>query len=184
MGLFSRFFGGKGKGNGRGSGKNETLVADVLEGVIERAGFDLSFEIDSNDENVNVEFSGDDEKILVDKDGLLLDSLQFFVKRVIQHQVPGERVDVNFDVDGFRERANQDLIALADKLKGIALEKRKSVYFRALPPKDRKVIHQHLAEDGRVKSRSIGDGLYKKIKIYPTNSKKEESGNKETVVSN
>ena len=59
-------------------------------------------------------------------------------------------------------------VELAEKLKGIALEKGKSVYFRALPPKDRKVIHQYLAEDGRVKSRSIGEGHFKKIKIYPT----------------
>ena len=47
------------------------------------------------------------------------------------------------------------------------MSKGKPVYFRALPPRDRKVVHQYLAEDGRVKSRSIGDGLYKKIKIFP-----------------
>ena len=57
---------------------------------------------------------------------------------------------------------------LADRLKGIVLSKSKPVYIRALPPKDRKVIHQYLAEDSRVKSRSVGEGHYKKIKIYPT----------------
>jgi spoIIIJ-associated protein len=60
---------------------------------------------------------------------------------------------------------------LADKLKGIAIDKGKSVYFRALPPKDRKLIHQYLAEDGRVKSRSVGEGHFKKIKIYPNREK-------------
>ena len=59
------------------------------------------------------------------------------------------------------------MITLAEKLKGIAVSKKKSVYFRALPPKERKIVHQYLADDDRVKSRSIGDGLYKKIKIYP-----------------
>ena len=56
---------------------------------------------------------------------------------------------------------------LAEKLKNRAIDQGKSVYLRALPPKDRKIIHQFLANDDRVKSRSVGDGLYKKIKIYP-----------------
>ena len=82
---------------------------------------------------------------------------------------------VNLECANFREQANEALIALAEKLKGIALSKGKSVYFRALPPKDRKVIHQYLAEDGRVKSRSIGEGHFKKIKIYP--AKSTDTGN-------
>ena len=70
---------------------------------------------------------------------------------------------------------------LADKLKGIALEKGKSVYFRALPPKDRKVIHQYLANDQRVKSRSIGDGLFKKIKIYPVKGQRNDVEDESSV---
>ena len=54
-----------------------------------------------------------------------------------------------------------------EKLKNVAVEKGKPVYFRALPPRDRKLIHQFLAEDGRVKSRSVGEGVFKKIKIFP-----------------
>jgi hypothetical protein len=33
------------------------------------------------------------------------------------------------------------------------------------------LIHQYLAEDGRVKSRSVGEGHFKKIKIYPNREK-------------
>jgi spoIIIJ-associated protein len=62
------------------------------------------------------------------------------------------------------------LIELAEKLKGIVIDKGRSVYVRALMPKDRKIVHQYLAGDERVKSKSIGDGLYKKIKIFPASS--------------
>jgi spoIIIJ-associated protein len=61
----------------------------------------------------------------------------------------------------------------------VAVERGKPVYFRALTPKDRKTVHQYLAQDGRVKSRSVGEGLYKKIKIYPNkgeDSVESESG--------
>lgn len=168
MSFLSKLFGGKKKA---GSEVGE-LVSATIEGLIEKAQFDLSFEIreetnDKGEPQITIEFSGDDEALLKDKEGQMIDSLQLFVKRVIQHHFPEDRSEVVIDCNGYREESNQQLIELAEKLKGIALEKGKSVYFRALPPKDRKIIHQHLAGDERVKSRSIGDGLYKKIKIYP-----------------
>jgi spoIIIJ-associated protein len=82
-------------------------------------------------------------------------------------------VNISFDCNGYREESSKALVDLADKLKEKALEGGRSVYLRALPPKDRKIVHQHLATDERVRSRSVGEGLYKKIKIYPV---KEEAG--------
>ena len=70
--------------------------------------------------------------------------------------------------------ANKSLVELAEKLRDRALEQGRSVYLRALHPKDRKVVHQYLASDERVRSRSVGDGLFKKIKIYPVKNSKAE----------
>ena len=168
-GFFSKLFGGKKK---TGGSEIETLVHDTVGGLLEKADFDLQFEIqmgtdDQNEPQMVIEFSGADEEILRDKEGQMIDAIQLFLKRMIQQQFPEDRTNVIIDCNGFREESNQALVELAEKLNGIALEKGKSVYFRALPPKDRKVIHQYLAADERVKSRSIGDGLFKKIKIYP-----------------
>jgi spoIIIJ-associated protein len=146
----------------------EGIVEVLLSEVITLSGWDLTMDLFRDDQNdLNVGFSGGDEELLLSKEGQLLDALQLFVRRAVQHQLPDERGNINLDCADFRQQANDALIELAEKLKGIALAKGKSVYFRALPPKDRKVIHQYLAEDGRVKSRSIGDGHFKKIKIYP-----------------
>jgi spoIIIJ-associated protein len=172
--FLSKIFGGKKKAEN----EIEALVSATVEGLIERAQFDLSFDIKSEtneagEAQIMIEFSGADEEILKEKEGQVIDALQLFVKRVIQHHFPEDRSEVMIDCDGYREESSQQLIELAEKLKGIALEKGKSVYFRALPPKDRKIIHQHLASDERVKSRSIGDGLYKKIKVYPVKASGE-----------
>ena len=152
------------------------LIADVVSNLFALAEFKLSYDlsVDEGTGDIRLELYGDDEEILIEKEGQVLDAIQLYLKRVLQHQIPEEHVNVHVDCAGFREQANQTLIDLADKLKSIAMDKGKPVYFRALPPRDRKVIHQHLAADGRVKSRSIGDGLYKKIKIYPI--KGEEGG--------
>ena len=167
-GFFSRLFGGKKKDDGLD--KIADLVGITLEGVIEKAGLDLEFELKDSDEGLVVEMTGGDAELLRDKEGQLIDAFQFFVKRVVQHQIPEAKGELIFDSNGFREESNQALIELADRLKSIVLEKGKSVYFRALPPKERKFVHQYLAGDERVKSKSIGEGLYKKIKIFPANS--------------
>lgn len=170
MGLFSKLFGGKSSSNDQYKSPKD-LAHQVLDGTLKRGDFDISFDLESSKEDnrttLTINMFGEEEKAFTAKDGALLDAFQLFLKRSIQHHFSDESVNVIVDCGGFREKANQSLMELADRLMNKALEQGKSVYLRALPPKDRKVIHQHLAEDGRVKSRSVGDGLYKKIKIYP-----------------
>ena len=145
------------------------LVGDVLQTLIEISGLKLSFDLEKDtSEILRIDFFGEDEEMLTDKDGQLLDAFQLYLKRVVQHQWPEERTNIVVDCDGFREKMNESLINLAEKLKGLVVSKGKPVYFRALPPRDRQVIHQYLAEDDRIRSRSVGDGLYKKIKISLT----------------
>ncbi len=167
MGLFTKLFGGKSANT-----EGQSFISELLDGTIEKAGLDISYEIKATVENdkdiVKIEFHGEDEDLFTNKDGALLDAFQLFLKRALQHDQPEDSTHLSCDCNGFREKANQHLVELAEKLKNKALDQGKSVYVRALAPKDRKIVHQFLADDERVKSRSVGDGLYKKIKIYPT----------------
>lgn len=181
-GFFSKLFGGGKKRDTNSvlkAGSPLELVRNIMNGLIERSHLDLTFDIKSETngevEEIFVELSGNDEAMLTEKEGALLDAFQLFIKRAIQHQMPDAKVNVNFDSNNFREESSRSLVELADRLKEKALEQGRSVYLRALPPKDRKIVHQHLANDERVRSRSVGDGLYKKIKIYPVKNAKNEN---------
>lgn len=170
MNFFKKLFGG-GRSKG-GGGDVENLVRENLEGLIEKAGFDLSFEVRTDEEGdgfqvVSVNLSGPDEEVMKDRKGQVIDAIQLYLKRVVQHHFPEDKTSIVVDCGGYREESEAALIERAENLKTIAIEQGKSVYYRALPPKDRKVVHQYLAKDPRVKSRSLGEGLYKKIKIYP-----------------
>jgi spoIIIJ-associated protein len=181
-GFFKKLFGGKKKEEGGFSAESaEDLVFEVMNGLIEKAQLEIAFEMKSDKtgdvEEISIELSGNDEDLLTEKEGALLDAFQLFIKRVLQHQLPDARVNVNFDCNGYRDESSKALVELADKLKERALEQGRAVYVRALPPKDRKVVHQHLATDERVKSRSVGEGLYKKIKIFPVKASTQDSSN-------
>lgn len=169
-GFFSKLFGG-GKSKSAG-GEVETLVRNTLDGIIEKGQFDLSYEITfeketDQDSVLAIQFTGGDEELLKEKKGQMLDAFQLFLKRAVQHSLPDDKTNITVDCGGFRDESAALLIERAENLKAIAIEQGKSVYYRALPPKDRKIVHQYLAQDPRVKSRSLGEGLYKKIKIYP-----------------
>ncbi len=187
-GFFSKIFGGT-KGatsstrSSSGGSDALTMVEDTIAGVVERAGFNLEYSITSQVngeiEDIVVEFSGDDEDILTAENGELLDSFQLFAKRVLQHKLPDVRCEVHTDANGFREKATQSLVDMTDKLKDKCLESGKSQYMRPLAPKDRKTVHQHLATDERVRSRSIGEGHFKKVKIYPAKDARTEADGRE-----
>jgi spoIIIJ-associated protein len=171
-GFFSKIFGvGRKKDFVEAEGAS-VAVERLLATLIEKTGLEIEAQVTSTgtapEEEISVEFSGPDQDFLLEKEGALLDSFQLFVKRALQHQISESRANVTLDCDGFREATNRSLVELAERLKERALEQGRAVYLRALSPKDRKVIHQHLATDDRVRSRSVGEGLYKKIKIYPT----------------
>ena len=177
MNFFKRLFGGKKESET----EVEAMVRESLDGLLEKGNFDLQYEMSSGTDDkgeafVNIELHGADEDLLRENEGQMLEAIQLFLKRVLQHHLPDDRTNVIIDSNGYREESSKELVDLAEKLKGVALEKGKPVYFRALSPKDRKVIHQYLATDDRVKSRSIGEGIYKKIKIYPVKGTSSHEG--------
>lgn len=170
MNFFKKLFGA-----GKSSGGPEDFITDNLNGLLDKSGLDLEFDLTSSKQedgflNVDIQISGADEEIVKERKGQVLDAIQLYLKRVVQHHFPDQRVNILVDCGGYREETEQALIERAESLKTIAIEQGKSVYYRALPPKERKIVHQYLAKDPRIKSRSLGDGLYKKIKIYPVKS--------------
>lgn len=179
-GFFSKLFGG-GKKDSNGV---EDLVQENLEQLIKLAGFDLEFSLNFSKEDdgaaiLAIDFSGPDEELFKVRKGELLDAFQLYIKRVLQHNLPDDRTTVTADCGGYREETEAALIERAESLKAIAIDQGRAVYYRALPAKDRKVVHQHLAKDPRVKSRSLGDGFYKKIKIFPVKNP-QSPGNEAT----
>lgn len=164
-GFLSRLFGGKGSS---GSEHAETAIRETLDGIISKADLELLYEISSDEEkNIHVELSGADEELVLERNAQLMDAIQLLLLRVLQHRFQEERIDVTVDCGNFQKQVNDSLIEMAEKLRDKALNSNKTVYFRALPPKERKIVHQFLATDGRVKSRSVGDGMFKRIKVFP-----------------
>jgi len=168
MNLFKKIFGG-----GTSKTGTQNILEDVVSNVIKHSGLDLSYDVKVSKDNKDMlfDFYGDDEHLITDRDGAFLNAMQLFLKRVNQNKTEEKLLNVIVDSGTFREDQDQSLVDLAEKLKSVCLKKKKPVYFRAFPPRERKIIHQYLSDDDSIKSKSVGDGLFKKIKIFPANYK-------------
>ena len=145
------------------------FTEEKLEGIIKTGGFHLSYTIlQEGEDAILIELEGEDEGLLKKREGHFLDAFQFFIKKTLQHKFPDKKIpSLQFDSKGFRDNSYQNLLSVVDKLKGMALKNRKSVYLKPLSPKARRMVHRHLSDDRRVKTQSIGNDYYKKMKIIP-----------------
>lgn len=182
MGLIGRLF-GVGGGDKKSYKNPKALIEGIFSELIAVSGLELSFDVTQNkDEEVEsykLNFYGADEEMLTSKEGQLLEAFQLFIKRVLQHNFSETIVNVACDSNGYREKETQMLEATIDKLKQKVLAQGRPVYVKALAPKERRVVHQFLAKDERVKSRSIGDGHFKKIKIFVANANSQQQAEAE-----
>ena len=158
--LLSKIFGGKRR-------KTEAFIEEKMRVLLKKADIKLSFDLKVSKDNkeILVDLFGEDESLVKDQETYLLDALQLFLKRATHNQWPEEKVGIIVDCDSYREEHESELIHLAEKLKSLVLKKKNPVYFRALPPRERKIVHQVFSDDRRIRTKSVGEGIFKKIKI-------------------
>lgn len=117
---------------------------------------------------LHLDIQGEDLEILTNKRGAALDALQFIINKM--HGVKGGRIFI--DCGGFRVRHEEDISGLALRLGAKAKRLRKPVTINSLNAHDRRLVHMALQDDQELRSRSKGDGEFKKVVIYPNNSQR------------
>ncbi len=109
--------------------------------------------------------SGPYEEHIVGPEGRTLDSLQYLLRKMVASHLP-DRVMLALDAGDFRARRGDELKAKALDLAEQVKADGKTQAIPALNPSERRIVHMALQEDKGVRSRSVGDGLFKKVLIY------------------
>lgn len=140
----------------------------VLE-LIEVANSSIDFTVEGSELHLNIK--ADDLDLLINKRGAVLDALQFLINKM--HGQKGGRIFI--DCDGFRSRHEEDISGLALRLGEKAKRLRKPVTINSLNAHDRRLVHMALQDDQELRSRSKGEGEFKKVVIYPNNAQRRRS---------
>ncbi len=113
-----------------------------------------------------IEINGDDLGVLIGPRGDTLNTLQYLVRLIVSHRLR-ERVNFVIDVQGYRQRRQQALASLANRMAKKAIQRGQPIGLEPMPPHERRVIHMTLREHDEVYTESSGEGNRRKVRIIP-----------------
>lgn len=113
-----------------------------------------------------VEINGDDLGVLIGPRGDTLNALQYVARLMVGHKIRG-RADFVVDVQGYRQRREQALSRLAERMAQKVAARRRPISLEPMPPHERRIIHLTLRDDKEVYTQSVGEGKRRKVRIIP-----------------
>jgi len=146
-------------------------VQSDISAMLELMGFPSKVTVALENQTVACRISEDHQDVLVGQDGRTLDSLQYLLRKMTSKQLP-DRTKLSMDVGDYRERRVAELKEQALELAAKVKEDGMTQAIPALNPSERRQVHMVLQDDKSIRSRSVGDGLFKKVLIYKPGRKK------------
>ena len=143
----------------------------ALERILESVGADVDVTLRSEDDEFAggpvIDINGPDSGLLIGRRGNTLQSLQFIVQSIVRQQFEEENVRVALDVEQYRQRREDSLREMADRVASRVQQTGRGITLEPMPPSDRRVIHLYL--DGRdgIRTESVGYGDGRKVQIIP-----------------
>jgi len=142
------------------------ILQDFLEGVVARMGFEATVEASESGDAVTAQISGDDLAILIGRHGQTIDALQYLAAIVVNRD-RHDRRQVVVDAEGYRQRRESALKALADRTAQKVSRESAQVALNPMSAGERKIVHLHLKDHPRVETASEGQEPYRAVVILP-----------------
>ena len=148
---------------------SEPVTADpkeFLEKVFNAMNMKVSIDVETKEDEINIELSGDDMGVLIGNRGQTLDSLQYLTSIVV-NKGRKEYIRVKIDTENYRLRRKETLENLAKNLAYKAKRTKNPVSLEPMNPYERRIIHSALQNDKYVTTHSEGEEPYRKVIITP-----------------
>ncbi|RRD24096.1 protein jag [Fusobacterium canifelinum] len=120
--------------------ENTELEKEITEKVsffVEKMKLDIKFKLKRIKERVYVvEFFGKDNALVIGQKGKTLNSFEYLLNSMIKN------CRIEIDVERFKEKRNETLRILAKRMAEKVSKYGKTVRLNAMPPRERKIIHE------------------------------------------
>ena len=140
-------------------------IKSNLEQILILMGFESQVSVQFDGTAVQCHISGDHEESIVGSDGRILDNMQYLIRKIASRSLP-DKTMIDLDAGNFREQRVVELKEKAVELANLVKKDGKTQAIPALNPSERRVVHVTLQDDKGVRSRSVGDGIFKKVLIF------------------
>jgi len=148
---------------------------DVLQKIIDSITENAKIEIEEQSRKTIFNVVGGNSALLIGKRGKTLQAIQIIVEKAINNKNE-KRARTIVDIEGYKEKRISYLKSLAKRLADKCKRFGKPVSLGEMNAHDRRIIHITLKSDKEVSTRSKGEGMLRKIVIFPKKSyhKKKE----------
>lgn len=140
---------------------------EILEGMLKRMSIDFPVETKETEEHVTLNIMGDGSGLIIGRGGQTLDAIQYIINKSLGKNGK-RRKRIILDTENYREKRENTLTALAEKLGAKAKRTKKPVTVNPMNAHDRRIIHLALQNDKDLTTKSRGEGNFRKIIIIPT----------------
>lgn len=139
---------------------------DVLQKIIDSITEDAQIEIEEQSQQTVFNVVGGNSALLIGKRGKTLEAIQVVVEKVINKKNE-KRTRTIVDIEGYKEKRISYLKSLAKRLADKCKRFGKPMSLGEMNAHDRRIIHITLKSDREVSTRSKGEGVLRKIVIFP-----------------
>ncbi len=141
-----------------------------VEALVKNLELDVTATVGETEENTScIQIAGADAGMLIGHHGETLDAVQYLAN-LAANRADGkddhERITV--DVEGYREKREETLRALARRMAAKVQKYGRSVVLEPMNPYERRIIHSEIQEIEGISTNSIGSDNNRKVVIFPT----------------
>ena len=115
---------------------------------------------------VRVDIRGNDLSILIGRQAETLNALQYIANLILAKEM-GQPVTLVLDVEGYRQRREQQIRQLARRMADQAVNTQRRQVLEPMPANERRLIHIELRDNPLVATESIGEEPHRKVTIIP-----------------
>lgn len=145
----------------------EDAIFDFVDGMLEHLDWDLDVEIQVDEpETVRVEVFGEDRDLMLQNRAEVLDVFQYLTNRVFGRRSDERRIVV--DCEGFRARKEVELQEIAARVAERVRVSGEEEALGSMNPYERRIVHLAVEALDGVTSESEGDGVMKRVVIFPS----------------
>ena len=146
------------------------LSKRILEEILVKLDYTATVDASDGGDKILLNINGDGSGLLIGRRGKTLDALQHIVDKIVNRSSE-DRKRVIIDTEGYRERRVESLKNLALRAGEKVKKFGKPVFITPLNAHDRRIIHMALQNDHQLRTRSKGEGTYRKIVVSTKKSR-------------
>ena len=140
------------------------ISRSFLNDYFKNLGIELDINMYETENALKIDLTGDKAGLIIGYRGETLEALQVLISNIV-NKGKEKKVRVIIDAEGYRKKREKTLEELALKVANTVVSKRRSISLEPMVAFERKIIHETLQNNPKVKTSSVGEEPYRKVII-------------------